>query len=104
MIGFAFRPESKLLLDRVDRFLSSIQLASRGGRRHTDDLDGILKRRVLRVLTRNNAATYFLWRGQLMGFEYELAGEFARRHGLRLEMTPARANPCSTCCARAAGI
>lgn len=86
VIGFAVRPESKLLLDRVDRFLSSIQLTTRAGRRHTDDLDGILKRRALRVLTRNNAATYFLWRGQLKGFEYELAGEFAREHGLRLEM------------------
>jgi len=85
-IGFAVRPESKLLLDRIDRFLSSIQLQTRGGERHTEDLEGIRKRRVLRVLTRNNAATYFLWRGQLKGFEYELAGEFARELGLRLEM------------------
>ena len=86
VIGFAVRPESEQLLDRIDRFLSSIQLATRAGERRTDDLDGIRKRRVLRVLTRNNAATYFLWRGQLKGFEYELAGEFAREHGLRLEM------------------
>jgi membrane-bound lytic murein transglycosylase F len=86
VIGFAVRPGSKKLLAKIDRFLSSIQLATRRGERHTDDLEGIRKRRVLRVLTRNNAATYFLWRGQLKGFEYELAGEFARKHGLRLEM------------------
>lgn len=85
-IGFAVRPDSRLLLDRIDRFLSSIQLATRAGERHTDDLDGLLERRVLRVLTRNTATTYFLWRGQLKGFEYELAGEFARQQGLRLEM------------------
>ena len=86
VIGFAVRPGSKLLLERINRFLSSIQLQTRGGERRTEDLEGIRKRRVLRVLTRNNAATYFLWRGQLKGFEYELAGEFAREHGLRLEM------------------
>jgi membrane-bound lytic murein transglycosylase F len=86
VIGFAVRPDSKLLLDRVNRFLSSIQLQARSKVRRTDDLDEMRKRRVLRVLTRNTAATYFLWRGQLKGFEYEFAGEFARAQGLRLEM------------------
>jgi len=86
VIGFAVRPESSALLDRINRFLNSIQLQTRTGVRRTDDLDGIRKRRVLRVLTRNTAATYFLWRGQLKGFEYEFAGEFARAQGLRLEM------------------
>jgi len=85
-IGFAVRPESTQLLERVDRFLSSIQLQTRSRVRHSDDLEGLRKRRVLRVLTRNTAAMYFLWRGQLKGFEYEFAGEFAREHGLRLEM------------------
>ncbi|MCZ6783709.1 MAG: transporter substrate-binding domain-containing protein, partial [Proteobacteria bacterium] len=41
---------------------------------------------VLRVLTRNSATTYFIWRGELVGFEYDLAREFAERLGLRLEM------------------
>jgi membrane-bound lytic murein transglycosylase F len=50
------------------------------------DFDQIRKRRALRVLLRNNAASYFLYRGELMGFEYELAREFARYHNLRLEV------------------
>jgi membrane-bound lytic murein transglycosylase F len=61
---------------------------------HTDDLPGIRRRGTLRVLTRNNASTYYVWRGELVGFEYELAKEFARRHGLRVEMVvpPSRAD------------
>jgi len=55
-------------------------------KRYLDDFAAIKKRRVLRVLLRNNAASYFLYRGELMGFEYELAREFAEYHGLRLEV------------------
>jgi len=89
-LGFAVRPDSEQLLAAVDRFLNSVQLQTPSRTRHTEDLDGIGKRRVLRVLTRNHASTYFVWRGQLRGFEYELAGEFARQHGLRLEMVVPR--------------
>ncbi|MDH5729462.1 MAG: transporter substrate-binding domain-containing protein [Gammaproteobacteria bacterium] len=38
------------------------------------------------MLTRNNASTYFLWRGELLGFEYELAKDFAKHLGVRLEL------------------
>lgn len=38
------------------------------------------------MITRNSPETYFLWRGELMGFEYELMREFAKRQGLRLEV------------------
>ena len=41
---------------------------------------------MLRVLTRNNAGTYFLYRGELMGFEYELLKRFAESQNLALEM------------------
>ena len=41
---------------------------------------------MLRVLTRNNAATYFVWRGDLVGFEYDLTKAFAAEHGLNPEI------------------
>ncbi len=50
------------------------------------DWDAIKSEGVLRVITRYNSNSYFLHRGIEKGFEYEFAKEFARIHGLRLEM------------------
>jgi membrane-bound lytic murein transglycosylase F len=85
-IAWAVRPSSPELLRSLNRFLTEAQLTDRGDELLTDDFDRIKGRKVLRLLTRNMSATYFLWRGQLMGFEYELAREFARQHDLRLEV------------------
>ena len=38
------------------------------------------------MITRNNAANYFLYKGQLLGFEYELAKQFAKKLKLHLEI------------------
>jgi membrane-bound lytic murein transglycosylase F len=38
----------------------------------------------LRVITRNSPETYFLWRGELLGFEYELMRKFADIHEVKL--------------------
>ena len=85
-VGWAVRPSSQRLLRHLNRFLSESQLARRRDELHTGDLTKIREKKVLRLLTRNSAATYFLWRGRLMGFEYELAHEFARSQGLRMDV------------------
>lgn len=55
-------------------------------KRYVLDLDGIKKRGVLRVLTRNSSATYFIERGGRHGFQYELVKAFAKRLKVRLRM------------------
>lgn len=85
-IGWGVRKTAPQLVSEINRYLQLEHSAEDRDKRYTGDLDQIKQRRVLRVLLRNNAASYFLYRGELMGFEYELAREFADYHGLRLEV------------------
>ncbi len=85
-IGWGIRKDAPGLVSEINRYIQLEHLADETNRSFVDDFDQIKKRKVLRVLLRNNATSYFLYRGELMGFEYELAREFARYHGLRLEV------------------
>ena len=85
-IAWGIRSDSKQLQAALNEFLH-LQLPSNDEQaRYTDDLDKIKQRRVLRVLLRNNAASYFLYKGELHGFEYELAKAFADANRLRLQV------------------
>lgn len=88
-VGWALRESSPSLHRELDRFITREGLTRLEVAEHTDDLDGIRERGVLRVLTRNNAASYYLWRGELVGFEYEMAQRLARELGVRLQMVVA---------------
>ena len=85
-IGWGIRKDAPRLLDEINRYLQLEHMVDKTELVQTGDFDRIKKRKVLRVLLRNNAASYFLYRGELQGFEYELAKEFARFHDLRLEI------------------
>jgi membrane-bound lytic murein transglycosylase F len=85
-IAWGLRPDAPKLLDALNRFMHLEFASQHLTEPHTGDLDVIRSRRVLRVLLRNNAASYFLYRGELKGFEYELAKAFAKAKGLRLEV------------------
>jgi membrane-bound lytic murein transglycosylase F len=85
-IGWGVRKNAPRLVNEINRYLQLEFQVEDHDKQFTGDFDQIRKRRVLRVLLRNNAASYFLYRGELMGFEYELAREFADYHGLRLEV------------------
>lgn len=50
------------------------------------DLPQITGRGELVALTLTGSASYFNYRGEPMGFQYELAGQFARSLGLKLEL------------------
>src|SRR3990170_478590 len=50
------------------------------------DLDDIKKRDTLIVLAPYNSTTYFLYRGEAMGYEYELLKDFAKDAGVELRV------------------
>ena len=85
-IAWGVRRDAPTLLLALNDFLHLENLADLQTSHYTDDLDGLKQRKVLRVLLRNNAASYFLYRGELMGFQYEMAKQFAKQHRLRLEV------------------
>lgn len=85
-IAWGVRKNAPQLLGEINRYLQLEHMVEDRDRRFIDDFDAIMERRVLRVLLRNNSASYFLYRGELMGFEYELARAFAEYHDLRLEV------------------
>ncbi len=86
-LAWAVSKNNDSLLDKLNEFIAvhHVSYLQRGDR--TYDLKTIKDKGLpLRVITRNSPETYFLWRGELMGFEYELMREFAKRHQLNLEM------------------
>src|SRR5437588_12139658 len=50
------------------------------------DLSGIKEAGTLTVLAPYNATTYFIYRGEPLGYEYELLQSFAKDQGLTLKM------------------
>ena len=52
----------------------------------TRDLDDIKKGGTLTVLAPYNSTTYFIYRGEPLGYEYELLQSFAKSQGLQLKM------------------
>jgi membrane-bound lytic murein transglycosylase F len=85
-IGWGIRKNAIQLVSDINRYLQLEHAVDEGEKIFSGDFDQIKKRKKLRVLLRNNSASYFLYRGELMGFEYEIISEFARFHNLRLEI------------------
>ena len=85
-VAWAIRRDSPRLKEALDLFLHQSILTADLGEEFTGDLEEIKERGVLRVLTRNNPVTYFLYRGEQMGFEFELARRFARDLGVRMQV------------------
>jgi len=85
-IGWAVRNNNPNLLRTLNAYLTEAHLVGDRNARYTGDFDAIKQRKTLRIITRNSPASYFLWRGELMGYEYDLMKKFADRQGLRLEI------------------
>ena len=86
-ISWAVRPNNPKLLASINSFIATGAVAHQHPAIYRADMPDIRRRDLLRVLTRNSAATYYLWQGKLQGFDYELARKFATTSHIRMEMT-----------------
>ncbi|WOX06614.1 MltF family protein [Microbulbifer pacificus] len=87
-MAWAMRKDSPELAKAVNDFIRQSKL-SRSIERSVGDLDKIRERGYIRFLTRNHPGTYFMWKGRIMGYEFELAEAFAKELKLRLEIVVA---------------
>jgi membrane-bound lytic murein transglycosylase F len=84
--AWALRKDSPRLRAALDAFVVEKALTVHTEERFTGDLEGVKKRGVLRVITRNNPVTYYLFHGEQLGFDYQMAKMLADSLKVRLEM------------------
>jgi len=85
LIALAMNRHSGKLKKAVDAFLSK-ELPYLWNKNGSYDLSAIRRRHLLRVITTDNPVNYFIHRGKIMGFEYELVKKFAEDNRLHLVM------------------
>ncbi len=84
--AWAVRPNNTELLAQLNQFIQIEKLIRPKKENRTNDWQEIKKRKHLRVALRNNSASYFLWRGKLLGFDYELIKAFAEKNELLIDV------------------
>ena len=87
-IAWAVHKGNKGLLDKLNQFLVQENLAIniKPKTAPKNRWDKIKQDKVVRFVMRNNMASYFIWRGELHGFNYEMARHFADKHGIRYQI------------------
>jgi membrane-bound lytic murein transglycosylase F len=85
-IAWGLRRNNPDLKAAIDAFLVENALRPSEDEAYFADLAEIKKRKMIRVLTRNASTTFFIYKGEQLGFEYELAKEFAKSIGVLLEL------------------
>ncbi len=85
-IAWAVRKNNPQLLSQLNEYIKTQRLNRTIQNIRTGDLNIIKKNRQLRLITRNNASTYFIWKNQIMGFEYELIKKFAKQQKVSLKV------------------
>ncbi|WNC67072.1 transporter substrate-binding domain-containing protein [Thalassotalea nanhaiensis] len=91
-ISWAVNKQSKLLKAALNNFLVQQEITINKSIPVKNEWDIIAERRTIKFVMRNNISSYYLWKGELMGFHYELAKDFAKKHRLRYEILVAPDN------------
>ncbi|HAG93556.1 MAG: lytic transglycosylase F [Pseudomonadales bacterium] len=87
-IAWAVSKGNQSLLKQLNGFLVSENLAanSKPKIKPKNRWQKIKQEKVIRFVMRNNMASYFIWRGELHGFNYEMARHFAKQHNVRYQI------------------
>jgi len=85
-IAWAARKNSTTLVKLLNEFLVSHHLQASVDEVQHRDWPSIQQHGRLRMLTLNNPASYFMWRGELMGFDLDLIKKFASAHNLHVSV------------------
>ncbi len=99
-IAWALAPKSKTLLKQLNQFLQQQKLTAplkkatqkTATSQAKSKWQQIKQNNTVRFVLRNNLSSYYIWRGELLGFNYELAKQFAKEHKLRYEIIVAPDN------------
>ena len=86
-LAWALHPDAATLKQRLDAFLAEQHAIDTT--HEVRDWNAIKAAGYLRVVTVTGPTTYYLWRGERLGFEQELVELFAKAHGLELEVVVA---------------
>ena len=84
-LAWALRRGNPILKRTLDRYLVERHTIEEHAEERRD-WDAIVASGRVRMLTVNAPATYYLWQGELLGFEYEMVRSFAETHDLELEV------------------
>jgi len=91
-IAWAVAPDNVALLKQLNTFLKAQTLTVKGKSSIQSQWQRIKASKTVRFVLRNNLSSYYIWRGELLGFHYELAKRFADEHKLRYEIIVAPDN------------
>jgi peptidoglycan lytic transglycosylase F len=85
-MAWAVNTEASVLHKTLNQYLNQQYLTHDVATTYFDDLSSIKDRGILRVITSANPSHYYLEKGKLRGFEYELLKQFAKKHMLRVDV------------------
>ena len=85
-MAWAISNSAEELHKSLNQYLSHQRLTQDIAPVYFEDFSSIKDRGVLRVITYANPSHYYLYKGNLFGFEYELLKQFAKSHMLRLNV------------------
>ncbi len=94
-IAWAVAPTNTELLKNLNTFLVQKKISKSAASVTAAKISqwkNIQQKNTIRFVMRNNLSSYYIWRGELLGFNYELAKQFAKEHNLRYEIVVAPDN------------